>query len=255
MTAEGRLDAAQKITQGVSAWERSAYLEALELFDEVLAEHPHYPDVHHRAGLCKAMLGDLDGALACFDRALELAPSYAEAYFNRAIVLNDLGRHAEAEAAFKQAQALDTRDGSRFPSQVGHQIANAHSALGDLYLRADSPREAVEQYRSALEVRPRFFDVRERLAEALLAAGENEEAVRELQRVLEEEPGFAEARLRLGVALQRLGNRDRAVQEWNRVRSLRPNDRRVLAYLASAGEVQGSNRAGRGEEGEGRGQR
>ena len=235
------MDAVQKIRHGISAWERSAYLEALELFNDVLTEHPHYPDVHHRAGLCKAMLGDLDGALASFDRALELAPSYAEAHFNRAIVLNDLGRHAEAEAAFKQAQALDTRDGSRFPSQVGNQIANAHRALGDLYLRAESPRDAVEQYRTALKVRPRFFDVRERLAEALLASGENEEARRELERVLEEEPGFAEARLRLGVALQRLGERERAIQEWNRVRSLRPNDRRALAYLASVGEAPSGN--------------
>jgi tetratricopeptide (TPR) repeat protein len=235
MTTDVRQSATRRIQQGISAWERNAYLEALEIFDDVIEEHPRYPDVHHRAGLCKAMLGDLEGALASFDRALELAPTYAEAHFNRAIVLNDLGRHEEAEVSFKRAQSLDTRDGTRFPSQVGNQIAIAHAALGDLYMLADSSKDAVEQYRSALEVRPRFLDVRERLAEALLDSGDNEGARRELERVLGEEPGFAEARLRLGVVLERLGDREGAIREWKRVRSTRPQDRRVQAYLASVG--------------------
>jgi tetratricopeptide (TPR) repeat protein len=236
MSTDVRLSTTRRIEQGISAWERNAYREALEIFDDVASEHPEYPDVHHRAGLCKAMLGDLDGALASFDRALELAPSYAEAHFNRAIVLNDLGRHAEAEVSFKRAQTLDTRDGSRFPSEVGNQIAIGHAALGDLYLLADSPRDAVEQFRTALNVRPRFLDVRERLAEALLAAGELESARAELERVLSAEPGYLDARLRLGVVLERLGDRVGAIREWSRVRASRPDDRRVQAYLASVEE-------------------
>jgi tetratricopeptide (TPR) repeat protein len=238
MSTEVRLSATRRIQQGISAWERNAYLEALEIFDDVVADHPEYPDVHNRAGLCKAMLGDLDGALASFDRALELAPAYAEAHFNRAIVLNDLGRHAEAEVSFKRAQSLDTRDGTRFPSEVGNQIAIGHAALGDLYLLADSPRDAVEQLQAALDVRPRFLDVRERLAEALLAVGDLEGARRELERVLGEEPGYVDARLRLGVVLDRLGDREGAVREWSRVRAARPGDRRVQAYLAAAGAGQ-----------------
>lgn len=235
MSADTRLTPRQKIEQGIAAWERDDYLEALEVFNEVIREHPDFPDVHNRAGLCKAMLGNLEGALHGFERALELAPTYAEAHFNRGIVLNELGRHDEAEVAFRQAQALDTRDGTRFPSQVGNQIANAHAQLGDLYMLADSAREAAEQYRAALKVRPRFLDIREKLAEALLAADAAEEARKELERVLDEEPGFAQARLKLGVALQRLGDRDGAVREWRQVLRQRPDDRRVHAYLVAAG--------------------
>jgi tetratricopeptide (TPR) repeat protein len=235
MSAEHRLTPRQKIEQGIQAWDRDEYRAALDIFEEVITERPDFPDVHNRAGLCKAMLGDLEGGLVSFERALELAPTYAEAHFNKGIVLNELGRHQEAERAFRQAQDLDTRDGTRFPSQVGNQIANALGQLGDLYMVADSPREAVEQYREALRVRRRFLDIREKLAEALLAIGENEEARKELERVLDEEPGFAQARLKLGVVLQRLGDRDGAVREWKRVWSQRPDDRRVHAYLASEG--------------------
>lgn len=235
MTAESRATVTQRIQQGVAAWDRNAYEEALAIFTEVLEEHPRYPDVQHRAGLCKAMLGDPEGAIEAFDRALEMAPTYAEAHFNRGIILNELGRHDEAEASFKRAQALDTRDGTRFPSQVGNQIANAHAHLGDLYMIAESPADAAEQYRKALEVRPRFLDIREKLAEALLARDDARGAREELERVLQDRPGFTEARLRLGIALQRLGDREGAVREWTRVLSERPNDRRVHAYLASAG--------------------
>ena len=235
MSQEQRLTARQRIEQGIQAWDRNEFKEALDIFTAVLETHSQFPDVHNRTGLCQAMLGELDTALTSFDRALELAPTYAEAHFNKGICLNELGRHVEAEHEFRRAQELDTRDGTRFPSQVGNQIANGHAQLGDLYMLADSPSEAIQQYRDALHVRARFLDVRERLAEALLAQGEDEEARKELERVLDEEPGFIQARMKLGVALQRVGDRDGAVREWKRVLSKRPDDRRVHAYLASVG--------------------
>lgn len=241
MSSDSRLTPRQKIEQGIALWDRNAYADALVIFNQVMKEYPHFPDVHNRAGLCKGMLGDMEGALEEFEKALELAPSYAEAHFNRAIILNEMGRSDEAAQEFKKAQELDTRDGTRYPSQVGNQIAAGHSKLGDLYMVAESHAAASQQYRSALEVRPRWLDVREKLAEALLADGDNEGARRELERVLGEEPGFVEARLRLGIALQHLGDQEGAIREWKRVLSLRPNDRRVQAYLASVG-VSGDHR-------------
>jgi tetratricopeptide (TPR) repeat protein len=237
MNAPSRLPIAQRIQQGIAAWDRNAYSEALEQFNDVVRESPRFPDVHNRIGLCKAMLGNLEGALASFEKALELAPAFAEAHFNRGIILNDLGRHDDAEAAFQHAHTLDTRDGTRFPSQVGNEIANAHAKVGDLYMTAESPIEAADQYRAALRIRPRYGDLREKLAEALLASGDTEGAKVELERVVGERPGFAEAHLKLGVALHRLGDRAGAIREWKSVLATRPNDLRVRGYLASAGVI------------------
>ena len=52
--------------------------------------------MHNKAGLCLAMMGEMERALAEFDEALKLNDTYAEAHLNRAIVLNDLGRFEEA---------------------------------------------------------------------------------------------------------------------------------------------------------------
>lgn len=223
----------QRIQQGMLAWEADDFEEALATFETVLKENPNFPDINNKTGLCKAMLGDSEGALESFDKAIELAPTYAEAHVNRGIVLNELGRHDEAREAFEESARLDTRDGRAFPSRVGNEIAVTHAKLGDLYMAADRPSEAADQYRKALEVRPRFMDIHSKLGEALLEMGDAERAKDEFQRVLEDNEHFWYARLKLGVALQHLGDDEGAVREWKRVAEQVPDDMRPRAYIAS----------------------
>lgn len=239
-------DAQQRIALGMNAWERESYDEALAIFDDVLREHPTFPDVHNRRGLCLAILGNLQEALVAFDRAVELAPTYAEAHLNRGIVLKDLGMADEAQDAFDHARQLENRHGGTYPFQVGNQIAVTHAKLGDLYLSADKVALAVEQYRAALQVRPRFLDIRTRLAESLLKNGELEEAREELEFVLEKNPDFTSARLRLGVVMHRLGNVDEARRHWLHCADEDPGDYRARAYLNSleeSGDGGGDGRA------------
>lgn len=225
--------ARQIVARGVSAWERDDYRSALETFQEVLEDFPQFADIQNKAGLCLAMLGRLEEALDHFDAALETNPAYAEAHLNRGIVLNDLGRHEEAQRAFTRAGELDTRDSQVFPSEVGNRIAVTHAQLGDLYLVANHPGNAIEHYRAALDIRPRFMDIRSKFAETLIELGELEQAKEELTLILEARPSFVGARVRLGVVLHRLGHDDKATQEWNRCLEDDPSDMRARAYLAS----------------------
>jgi tetratricopeptide (TPR) repeat protein len=223
------------IDDGVAAWEREHFEVALSTFEEVLADHPYFADVHNKAGLCLAMMGRAEEALGHFDTALDINPAYAEAHLNRGIILNELGRHEEARVALAKAGEIDTEDSTVFPSELGNQLADAHAKLGDLYLQAGFPVAAAEHFAEALEVRPRFQDIRYRYAEALVRLGRLEEARAELDTVLEARPHMAEVRIRLGVVLQRLGDRDRAIQEWRRCAADDPEDMRPRAYLASVG--------------------
>jgi tetratricopeptide (TPR) repeat protein len=226
------------VQRGISAWEREDYEAALATFREVLAKNPGFADLHNKAGLCLAMLGDYEAALVEFDAALALNASYAEAHLNRGIVLNELGKHVEAQESFSRAGRLDTRDGTVYPSDVGNQIAIAHAKLGDLYLVANRPAEAAQQYDAALRVRPRFHDIRSKLAEALMETGDMERARDELEQILEARPSFSGARIRLGAVYQRLGDRERAVAEWRRALRENPEDMRPRAYLISVGAIE-----------------
>jgi len=225
--------ARQIVARGVSAWERDDFESALETFQGVLENFPQFADVQNKAGLCLAMLGRLEESLTHFDKALEYNSSYAEAHLNRGIILNDLGRHEEAQSAFSLAGELDSRDSPVFPSEVGNRIAVTHAQLGDLYLVANHPSEAIGHYRAALEIRPRFMDIRSKFAETLIELGELEQAKEELVLILESRPSFVGARVRLGVVLHRLGDDERAVTEWKRCLEDDPRDMRARAYLAS----------------------
>ena len=239
MSETRNLSAKQLIERGICAWERADYEAALELFRTVLDENPGFADVHNKAGLCLAMIGDPEAALEEFDKALNISDTYAEAHLNRAIVLQGLGHFEEARRHLQRADELDHSDSDEFPSDVGHKIAIAHAKLGDLYLVADHPEEAAEEYEKALAVRTRFLDIRSKYAEALLGMGRWREAQEQLETILEKNPSFTSARLRLGLALHRQGEEDRARREWKRCVEEDPRDMRAKAYLASLGEEAG----------------
>jgi len=218
-----------------SAWERDDFASALADFEAVLEHHPDFPDIRNWAGLCRAMLGDPEGALAEFDYALTLNPGYVGAQLNRSLVLSELGRLDEASISFERLRELEAGTGDGLPADLGNRIASDHGALGDLYLEAGRPESAVEEYRKALGLRPRFADIRTRLAHAHVALGELDRALDELTLVLTERPSFLEARIRMGSVLKALGRNEEAIGEWRQCLEIDPSDRRARAYLASVG--------------------
>lgn len=223
------------IERGIASWERGDFTSALDDFKEVLTEFPLLPDIHNKAGLCHAMLGDPEAALKEFDEALGISETYAEAHLNRAIVLQELGRFDEARKHLRRADELDHRDSEEFPSDVGHKIAIAHAKLGDLYLVADHPEEAAQQYKMALEVRARFLDIRTKYAAALMEMARWKDAQEQLEIILDKNPNLTSARLRLGVVLHRQGDPAGARKEWERCAVEDPKDMRAKAYLAAVG--------------------
>ena len=227
----------QLLTRGVSAFERDDYGAALTDFRTLLAQYPNFPDVRNKAGLCLALLGSSEAALEEFNHAVRVNPSYVEAHLNRAIVLNDLGQFPEAREAVAKAAELEGRQGeARFRGDVGNRIATTHGQLGDLYAAAGAPDLAAAQYREALLLRPRFVDIRMRLASSLLATGQLLQARTEVESILDESPGYTGARILFGTICQRLGDNDGAINQWKQAAEEAPGDLRPRAYLATLTE-------------------
>src|SRR2546422_1308745 len=102
---------------------------------------------------------------------ISLNPHYVEALVHRAIVLNELGREAEADAAFRRAAQVGGEPRQGFSAHVAAKLANQHAALGDAYLEAGGLAQAIEQYQAALVLGPAFHDLRYKLGRMLLQAG------------------------------------------------------------------------------------
>lgn len=213
------------------AFERGDYASALADAQEVLAAHPGFADLRHLAGLCHGFLGNSEAALAEFEQALALNPRYIEAHLNRAITLTDLGRYDEAQASFASAAEHETEDGGPFTAGILARLANGHAELGDLYMQGGGAEDAASEYRRALELRPAFHDIRNKLAEALIELGSLDEAKAELERVRDGNPRFMAARLNLGLVYYRLERLERAREEWHACERLQPTHPQVRAYL------------------------
>ena len=223
---------AEMIDRGRRAFERRDYAAALVDFRQVLEAHPEYADVRHLCGLCLSFLGQAEPALIEFDRALSLNDQYVEAHLNRALVLNELGRFDEAAASFERAGYYEYAVAGRFPAAITARLAHAHAEVGDLYAEAGAPLEAAVQYRRALELRPRFHDIRNKLAQSLLQVGDLAGAIEQLNTALAGNPRFIPARLNLGLALYRQGDRAGARRQWEDCRVQDPENPQVAAYLA-----------------------
>lgn len=222
----------EQMQRGKQAFERRDYASALADFREILLRHPDFADIHHLSGLCLSFLNQPQAALEQFDQAVSLNEAYVEAHINRAITLNELGRFDEAREAFRRASHFEREASGIFPGAVSARLANAHAAVGDLYLEAGAPSQAAEQYRRALELRSHFHDIRNKLAQALLLLGDMEGATTELKHILDGNPDFLAARLNLGLVLFRRGDSAAAAQEWQRCRAQQPGNPQVRAYLA-----------------------
>jgi tetratricopeptide (TPR) repeat protein len=224
-------EAERLIQHAREAFDRRDYVAALADLREVVDNHPHFADVRHLMGLCLSFLGQPDAALEQYEAAIEENDCYIEAHLNRAITLNELGRYDEAREAFERAAECENRVGGRFSSSESARLANAHAATADLYLAAGAPGEAVDELRTALEMRPAFHDLRNRLGEALMQAGELEASKEELERALEGNGRFLRARLNLGLVLLRLDDPDAAREQWEEAKAQEPNNPQVRAYL------------------------
>ena len=95
--------------------------------------------------------GTLEEAVACYRRALELQPNFADAYYNLGIALHSQGKPDEAIACYRQALRFK-------PDFVA-----AHNNLGNALETQGKPDEAAACFRRALELNPDFVAARDNL--------------------------------------------------------------------------------------------
>ena len=85
----------RKLAQTLALRDQADYAQARELLDAILAEHPREPAAWNNDGLVRMDLLDLSGAIASFERAIEISPGHVGAHFNLALahlMQGDYGR-------------------------------------------------------------------------------------------------------------------------------------------------------------------
>jgi tetratricopeptide (TPR) repeat protein len=164
--------------------------------------------------------GQLDTALAEWDRALAIDPANAKAHNNRGVLLSRIGRAGLAMAEFRKAIELKP------------DYADARYNLGGALAAAGKPAEALAEWRRAAALAPGDPDIQNRLGLAYAGANRLEEAIGHWQRAIELRPRFPEVRYGLGRAYYLAGRMSEAVAQWRELLRDTPDDLAVLNRMA-----------------------
>ncbi len=95
-----------------------------------------------KLGSDKYNSGDIEGALECFNKAVELNDESEEAHYYMALALMDQKRHQEAEDHFKRS--IDLKG----------TVSRTHADYAELLHHMGRKEEAETEYRASLELDP-----------------------------------------------------------------------------------------------------
>jgi tetratricopeptide (TPR) repeat protein len=242
---------------GVLTWKQAeVWHDSATLWTYVLDLDDDSSFAHVGLAMLAYDLGDMDGAVRHYTRAVEIRPGYDEGFNNLGNALAREGKLDDAVEQYRHAITLNRA----FPE--------AHNDLGSALAQQGKIPEAIEQYREALAVRPDYAEAHNNWGAALARVGDLSSAVDHYQRAIAIDPSYADAytnwgnalvklgkptlaesryeaalklqpdnadiHRNLGVALAQQGRMAEAADHFRRALALRPDDEDVKAYLARA---------------------
>jgi tetratricopeptide (TPR) repeat protein len=208
--------------------------EAVGYLRAAAALRSQSPGVQVNLGLALSDKGDVDGAIHCYRKAIELDSTYATAHNNLGVALKDKGNVDGAIRCYHQAIALDPRY-----AQPHANLGNALKAKGDV-------DGAIRCYHKAIDLDPKFAGAHNNLGLALKDKGDVEGAIRCYHKALDLDPKFAVAHYNLGNALKDKGDVDGAIRCYRQATDLDPKyasaHHNLGIALDSQGDVDGAIR-------------
>lgn len=194
--ALGSNDPTTLSTVGKAKVQMGMLSEGIDLLRKVVDLAPNLAAAHLDLALALANGYDLSGALEQSSEAVRIAPQSAVAHFYRGRILYDLGRPADAKSEFETSSRLGTQlaepryflalidkhngdyaaAASLFEETVKLQPDNtmAWYQLGQTYDQLSQREKALDAWRKALEVDPKFSQALISLARALHSTDQQE---------------------------------------------------------------------------------
>lgn len=193
--------------------------EAAAHAEQVIRDGLHAVELHQCCGNAYYTLGRTDLALACYDRALALAPDQIALLYNAALAHARLG---ERDAALARLDRILAQDASHLNAQIKR---------GDLSKDAGDLATAQQAYRAALALAPKLAEVHNNLGATLYVAGHLREAIDSYRTALELGLGAHAPRawLNLGNAHHALRELEDALAAYKRGLAIAPDDASLLA--------------------------
>jgi Flp pilus assembly protein TadD len=160
----------------------SYWKSSIPLFEHALALTEQNWLARNNLGVALADQGRLDEAIVQYRQAIQVSPTYADAYNNLGVSLDDQGRFDEALAQYREAV------------RIKPDYAEAHYNMGITLSNQGKLDEAVAEYEQAVRVKPEYAEAHNNIGIILVQQRKYGEAILHYKEALRIDPGFVRAR-------------------------------------------------------------
>jgi tetratricopeptide (TPR) repeat protein len=143
---KSKLTFSLRFLEGLNLLKAEKNLEALELFDAVLAEDESDVNAWIGRGFSLDRLGRYEDAISSFDRAISIKPDNYLAWIGRGIPLDRLGRYEDAISSFDRAISINPDD----PQAIHNK--------GFAYFKWGKYVESIDCYNQAISIKLDNYD-------------------------------------------------------------------------------------------------
>ncbi|MBI2413897.1 MAG: tetratricopeptide repeat protein [Deltaproteobacteria bacterium] len=192
----------------------SVWKDSVSLWSHEVAVYPDdAPIGWSNLGLAYKDSGELDKAVASYEKAIEIDPNYADAYGNRGVAYLKLGRMNDALEDLSTAIRLNP------------ESAELHGNRGVAFITTGEYEKAIGDLSESIRLSPStaakgYFN----RGISYKALGMNAEAVSDFTRTIEAEPSFGGAHNNRGGAYLRMGSFDEAIEDFSAAVRIDPED-------------------------------
>ena len=194
----------------VMTYNRNAvWKDEFTLWDDAVRKSPNKVRPHNDRGRAYANKGNLDEAIADFNKAIQLNPNYGKAYYNRGLAYHKKGNLENAISDYKKAIII-------IPD-----YKKAYNNLGYAYFSIGEDEEAMELYKKAIEIdtnqrMPNYEIPYNNLANIYSTIGKKDEAIDLYKKAIGINPDYADAHNNLAVAYYHEGQYDLAIEHYDK---------------------------------------
>ncbi|KAJ9513129.1 hypothetical protein QJQ45_029380 [Haematococcus lacustris] len=179
---------------GTQAKGKGASGEALDYYQRAIEMAPTYAPAFYNLGVLHSECKQFDVALDWYQKAISVQPNYAEAHCNMGVIYKDRGDLEAAIACYESAL-----EASPNFAIVKGNLAIALTDLGTRVKLAGRLAEGCALYERALAHNPKYADALYNLGVAYGESGELDKAVFMYETAVQYNPACAEAHNNLGV--------------------------------------------------------
>ena len=208
-------------SQGLGVLSRDDYAKAVTFFEKAAEIDPNYAEAWYQAGFCYGMLGKPADALKATRQAAKLRPNWAETFVNIGASSYALGQFKDAVDAYRTAARIDESN------------AETQYALGLSFGKLNRADEEILAYKRAVAIKPDHANAIEKLGAAYFKQKRYGEAIQQFDLLKTYKPD-AKTYNFLGESLFETGKTEESLEAFNNAVSYNPDYEKARYNLGKA---------------------